>query len=357
MLSRVVGMLSKSYDKSAEEVYCTSEGEHGLAVSSDRTVASSQASEPVSRLSAKTSNDRKSFNVRLPSRIISLCGGGHLCIAHVGVLKALEEKNLLKYIKGVVGISAGALVGLILILGYTVEQIERLLYGIDLSIFTSVEADSALLFYQSLCVNSGNVLETFLTSLLEAKGLSSDVTFASLYTNKSRPFFRCYATRLHTSDIQEFSLEKTPNHSILFAVRASMCLPVVFAPMKDPFTGILYYDAGLVHNMPFVFLTEEEKEQCLCVFFNIFDMGADISTLDPITIFKYAFKSFYNTRNVYFLKRFVDRIISIPVDFTKLLDCNTKDAKDGLIRLGHEKCMSLLDSVSTRIIARRYSVT
>jgi predicted acylesterase/phospholipase RssA len=357
-------MLSKSYDKSVQEAYCKTEGAHDPAVSSDHTVASSPASEPGSRLSAKTSKDRKFFNVRVPSRILSLCGGGHLCIAHLGVLKALRDKDLLKYIKGVAGISAGALVGLILALGYTIEQIERLLYSIDLSIFTSVEADSALLFYQTLCVNSGHVLDTFLTSLLEAKGLSADTTFSSLQNHYSQSslFFRCYATRLHTSDIQEFSLEKTPNHSLLFAVRASMCLPVVFAPMKDPFTDVLYYDAGLVHNMPFVFLTEQEKEQCLCVFFNVFDppanrAGKESTGLDPLTVFKCAFKSFYNVRNVYYLKRYVDRIVSIPVDFTKLLDCNTDDAKDGLIELGYAKCTSLLDSTSARVVVRRYSVS
>ena len=355
MLSRVVGMLSKSYDKSAQEVCYTNEGVHDPAVSSDRTVASSQASEPVSRLSEKTSNDVKLFkanNLRVPSRILSLCGGGHLCIAHVGVLKALRDKDHLKYIKGVVGISAGALIGLIFALGYTIEQTERLLQGIDLTVFTSLESDSALLFYQTLCINSGHKLDAFLVSLLEAKGLSAKVTFAEF---QSKVFFRCYATRLHTSDIQEFSVEKTPNHSILFALRATMCLPIIFAPMKDPFTDILYYDAALVNNMPFVFLTEEEKEHCLCVFFNVFDI-ADVSIQDPITVFKYALKSFYNTRNVYYLKRYVDRIIIIPVDFTKLLDCNTPDAKGGLVKLGYTKCISLLDSMCKRVIARRYSV-
>ena len=356
MLSRVVGMLSKSYDKSAQEVCCTTEGAHDPAVSSDRTAVSSPALEPVQRLSAKTSKDRKPFNVRLPSRILSLCGGGHLCIAHVGVLKALRDRDQLKYIKGVLGISAGALIGLIFALGYTIEQTERLLHGIDLTMFTSVESESALLFYQTLCINSGQKLDAFLVSLLEAKGLEANVTFADL---QSKVFFRCYATHLQTSEIQEFSVEKTPNHSILFALRASMCLPVVFAPMKDPFTDALYYDAALIHNMPFVFLSEEEKRQTLSVFFDVFSSAStDAETVEDITsIFKYAFKSFYNQRNVYFLKRYADHMIHIPVDFTKLLDCSTPEAKNALITRGYSKCEELLDSISARVVVRRYSVS
>lgn len=367
MLSRVVGMLNKSYDKSAQEVCCTTEGEHGPAVSSDRTIASPPSLEPGSRLSVKTSKDgklfkltKKSFTVRLPSRILSLCGGGHLCIAHLGVLKALRDRDHLKYIKGVVGISAGALVGLIFILGYTIEQIERLLQSIDLTMFTSVESESALLFYQTLCINSGQKLDAFLVSLLEAKGFSPDVTFAQL---DSPLFFRCYATHLQTSQIQEFSLEKTPNHSILFALRASMCLPVIFAPMKDPFTDALYYDAALIHNMPFVFLSEEEKRQTLSVFFDMFpsveadtsDSSSYFQTEDIGSIFKYAFKSFYNQRNAYIVKRYADHMVHIPVDITKFLNSNSNDVTE-CIALGYSKCTSFLSSPPTRSVMRRYSV-
>jgi len=357
MLSRVVGMLSKSCDKSAQEVCCTNEDEHDRAVSSDHTAASPLTSELESRLSAKTSNDVKFFNVRVPSRILSLCGGGHLCIAHLGVLKALRDKHLLKYVQGVVGVSAGALVGLLCVLGYTIEQIELLMYSIDLTMFTAVESESALLFYQTLCINSGQKLDAFLVSILEQKGLSSEVTFSQLYNPqaKRRPFFRCYATRLQTSDIQEFSLEKTPHHSILFALRASMCLPVVFAPMKDPFTETMYYDAALIHNMPFVFLSEEEKLQCLSIYFDVFSSLKDGD--DIAGIFKYTIKSLYTIRNSYYLKRYSDSIVNIPVDFTKLLDCTTKESKDTLIHIGYAKCTTMLNGRSTRSVVRRYSVS
>lgn len=362
MLSRVVGMLSKSYDKSAQEACYTTEGGHGPAVSSDRTVASSLALEPESRLSEKTSKDgnlfkltKKSLAIRLPSRILSLCGGGHLCIIHIGILKALKDNDQLKYVKGVVGISAGALVALIYVLGYTIEQIERLISGIDLSIFTSVESESALLFYQTLCINSGQKLDAFLLSLLTAKGLPPNVTFAQL---NSPLFFRCYATHIQTSEIQEFSVEKTPNHSILFALRASMCLPVVFAPMKDPFTDALYYDGALIHNMPFVFLSEEEKRQTLSVFFDVFGACSEgeHNTHDMTSIFKYAINSVYSQRNVYFLKRYADNMIRISVDVTKFLHSSSKDTVEG-IALGYSKCSSFLEARPTRCPVRRYSVS
>ena len=350
MLSRVAERMSTLGDKSAPAEYCTNEGERDLSVSSDHTVDSAPSSEPGSHPSlAPTSNDVKSFNLRIPPRILSLCGGGHLCITHLGVLRALRERGLLKHLKGIVGISAGALVGLTYVLGYTLEEIERLLYSIDISIFTSIESDSALLFYETLCVNSGQMLEKFLTSLLEAKGFSATTTFAELHT---KTFFRCYATRLQSSNIQEFSLSQTPHHPVLFAVRASMCLPVIFAPMKDPFTDTLYYDAGLIHNMPFAFLNEEDKRQTLCVYFETLQEGIQY---EVTSVFKYALKSFYNARNVHYLRVYGDSIITIPVNPLLLLAGATKEAKEQLIANGYAGTKTFLSS-PTKKVARRYSV-
>jgi len=340
--------MSRPDDKSAQEAYYTTEGAHDPAVSSDHITVSLPISEPGSRLSETTSNDRKSFNVRIPSRILSLCGGGHLGILHLGVLKALGQRNLIKTIKGVVGISAGALVGLLHVLGYTLEEIEALLFEIDLTAFTSIESDSALFFYQTLCINSGDLLTAFITGLLEGKGYSATSTFADL---PKYPFFRCYATRLQSTTIQEFSAEKTPKHPLLFAVRASMCLPVIFAPMKDPFTETLYYDAGLIHNMPFVFLTEEEKRQTLSV---VFTMIQEEMKDEMTSVFTYAMKSFFIQRNQYYLRKY--KMVEIHVDPVYFLSCSSKESKEELILQGYTACLRFLDAKPTTTLVRRYSV-
>jgi len=339
-------------DKSVQEGYCTTEGAHDLAVSSDHIAVSPLVSEPESRLSEKTSNDWKFFNVRIPSRILSLCGGNQLAIVHMGVLKALHERNLLSSIKGVIGISSGALVGLAYVLGYTLNEIERLLLYCDLSLFTTFELDSALFFHQTLCINSGDLLTRFITSLLETKGYSASTTFSDL---PKGIFFRCYATRLETSHIQEFSLEKTPNHPVLFAVRASTCVPSIFSPMKDPFSNTLYYDAVLINNMPFVFLTEEEKRQTLSVFFNVF--SEDPLEYEVTSIFNYVTKTLFSQRDLYYLNRYKDNMLNIRVDPVRMYSCATLEEKHELIRQGYSKCLRFLDTRSIVRVMRRYSVS
>jgi len=358
MVSRVAGRMSIPDDKSAQEEYCTNEVVHDPSVSAGHTVVSPPSVEPELHPSlvqkAKTSKDMKSFNAHIPSRIISFCGGGHLGITHIGILKALRERSLLKYVKGVVGISAGALIALMYVLGYTIEDMEKLCQNMDLSMFTDIESEYAMLFYQTLCVNSGKMLDIYLKSLLENQGLSARTTFLELKKKRPSTFFRCYATRMQTSDIQEFSAERTPNHSILFATRASMCLPIIFAPMKDPFTDILYYDAGLIHNMPFAFLTEGEKRNSLCIHFDIFNdtpMEGDI-----FTIFKYAIKSIITQRNIHYFKQYGDNIIKVPVNFMNFLNSNTKEIKDMLIETGYRYMIAFLDTPVKTQCVRRYSV-
>ena len=53
-----------------------------------------------------------------------LSGGGAKAFAHVGVLKAMEEKGV--QIDYIVGTSGGALIGGLYVSGYTPEQIEKL---------------------------------------------------------------------------------------------------------------------------------------------------------------------------------------------------------------------------------------
>jgi len=135
-----------------------------------------------------------------------LSGGGATGLAHIGVLKALEERGIpIHYITGT---SAGALVGSMYAAGYSPEEIE-----------------AYYLVFEML-------------KLLGTTGASYGNDFDSLFVP-----FRCVA-----SDI-------TNKKSIVFsegflnqAVRASMTYPFYFNPIRV--NGILMFDGGLYNNFP-----------------------------------------------------------------------------------------------------------
>lgn len=204
----------------------------------------------------------------IPPKRIVLTGGSLRTLAYYGALEVLESKGLLKNVKEWVGVSAGSLVALCAVLGYSVEEMKKAVLEFDFSILQNAHPESVLDFFSTYGVDTGETLQKFILSLLRVRGYPGDITFqqwGSRYPNAAR--LRCYATDLNAGNIKEFSTEKTPNVSIAFAVRASMSLPLYFVPIKDPETGHLLVDGGLIQNYPMNFLTAEEKETALGISF------------------------------------------------------------------------------------------
>ena len=62
-------------------------------------------------------------------------GGGVKGIAYVGALKKLEEEDILQNIERVAGTSAGAMVAVLIGLGYTAEELRTILWDINFQNF------------------------------------------------------------------------------------------------------------------------------------------------------------------------------------------------------------------------------
>ena len=71
---------------------------------------------------------------------LALSGGGAKGLAHVGVLKVLEEQNI--KIDYITGTSMGAVVAALYSAGYTPDQIENILLDINWNGYISGELDS-----------------------------------------------------------------------------------------------------------------------------------------------------------------------------------------------------------------------
>jgi predicted acylesterase/phospholipase RssA len=245
---------------------------------------------------------------KIPPRRLAFCGGGVRCIAHVGVLKALESEGILKFVKEVMGISAGALIAFLWHLSYTTEQIEKLAIEFDFMTLQTIEPESLLLFNATYGLDDGAGIVKLLTSILKQKGLSPDITFAELEAI-TKTKFRCYATELQTTKIRELSSEKTPKMKVLVAVRASMSFPIIFTPVHDG--DSLLVDGALLHNLPLVFLTEAELEETWGILF----LTKPKTTVKPvesiIELFQLMYDGVFSMRNAPFIKKFKERLIII----------------------------------------------
>lgn len=322
-------MWHKPDEKSAPKAYCKSEGEHGPASAADHTNPSVPCEGLVLHLFDSTPSVKQNKNMlRIPPRRLAFCGGGIRCVAHVGVLKAMNQAGLLNCVKEMIGVSAGALFALLYVLGYTIEQIEDIALNFDFRILGDINPEDLLLFSVSLGLNSGDMLEKLVASILHQKGFNKDVTFSELAT-RTNIAFRCYATELQTSTIKEMSAAATPDMLVRTAVRASMSLPIMYSPV--PCGPTLLVDGGLLHNLPLVFLTQAEVADTWGV---LFVSESKVQSIDSVVdFFKYVYDSLVKMRNLPCIEQYKERLIVIESDdFSALNFGESKDIRADFIR-------------------------
>lgn len=298
----------------------------------------------------------------IPPKRIVFTGGGLRSLCHYGVLQVLEERGLLKHIKEYVGVSAGALIGFTLVLGYTVAEMSKAVTEFDFSVLQNTHPELVLEFFTKFGIDSGDRLESFLFSLVRVKGYAKDITFKQLaLQNPTAPHLRCYACDMNTNSMKEFSLEKTPDLSLVFALRASMCLPFYFVPVVDPETGNYLVDGGVIQNFPINYLTEEEKETALGVSFSYSQNKREEITDFPEFIF-HLYGCSFNPRTYQAQQENKIRSIIIPTSHMSAYNFDlTKEFREGLLEVGRNAAQEYCDTFLRRLLeykkpVRRYSV-
>lgn len=192
---------------------------------------------------------------------ICLAGGGVKGAAHIGALKALEEKNIeFEYISGT---SSGSIVACLYACGYEPKEIydifkrycKKIKY-IDLSLIPKIVF--GVLFTGRLIVdglNSGKILEKLINEMCAKKGIeninqikmpllipSVDLNTGTVYCFTSKEIRQNNRAEL-LDDIKFIN-----DISIGKAVRASCSYPGVFCPCK--YKGKTLIDGGVRENVP-----------------------------------------------------------------------------------------------------------
>ena len=156
---------------------------------------------------------------------LALSGGAARGIAHVGVLRALEENSI--PINAIAGASAGALVGGCYAAGLAIEQLEVLVRKFRWR-------QTGRISFSRLGLQSNARMETFLRANLPT------TRFEEL-----RIPFAAMATDLHTGT----AVVMRDAGDLAFAIRASTCIPGLYVPVRDA-DGRQLVDGGLVANLP-----------------------------------------------------------------------------------------------------------
>ena len=190
-----------------------------------------------------------------------MSGGGAKGLAHIGVIKALEEENI--PIDYVAGTSMGAIVAALYSMGYTPDEMIEEMKSEDFRRWYTGSMDRDYMFYfkrgkevpdmLSVHFDVKDSLRIIKPSLNLVNSTPMNLGFMEIFAGSNAACksdfdslmipFRCVASDVYKKRQVVFS-----NGDLGDAVRASMSYPFVFKPIKKD--GVLLYDGGLYNNFP-----------------------------------------------------------------------------------------------------------
>lgn len=192
-----------------------------------------------------------------PRVALVLSGGGALGLAHVGVLRALEELQV--PIDGIAGTSMGAIIGGLYAAGYSPDELEKLIETLDWNGFVRDAPDRRHLPYRRKVDDLvyltrwelGVSKKGFLLprAVVAGQRLGSELRLLALRAAGVDDFDRLpIPFRAVAADAANGETVVLSSGDLASAMRASMAVPGLFAPVERD--GRLLVDGGVVANLP-----------------------------------------------------------------------------------------------------------
>ncbi len=205
---------------------------------------------------------------------LALSGGGARGFAEIGLLKVLRENHI--PVKIIAGTSIGSILGGLYSLGYSINQIEKIIQSTDWKSFINYKKknrknlfveqklteDKALFSFRlkglkpvlPKSINTGEQITAFLNALVFNAPIKNGKNFDSLLYK-----FRVVCTNLITGEKVVLS-----HGSLLDALRASSSVSFLLPPVK--IDSLMLVDGGLTENLPVT--TAKKSGADLVVAFN-----------------------------------------------------------------------------------------
>lgn len=228
---------------------------------------------------AQTAAARKPIKIGL-----ALSGGGARGIAHVGVIKWLEEHHV--PVDAIAGTSMGGIVGGLQAMGYSAEEMRELLNSIKWEEILATGPSFPQLSFrrkEDRRAFQSKIELGLRHGLALPLGLSTDHYIGLLFDRLTLPYaglrsfdelptpFRCVAT-----DFIKGQSVVLRDGSIASAMRATMSIPGVFRPVERD--GRVLVDGGLLDNIPTDVIKELKPDVVIAV-----DVGTPLGDIKTIT--------------------------------------------------------------------------
>jgi len=176
--------------------------------------------------------------------ILVLGPGGIKGFLELGALVGLEKAGILSDVTTYVGVSVGAIISLLLVVGYTVTEI--IVEAADANIFEDFSSVSWKDIKENFgLVSSAPIKRKLTRRVMEKFGYVP--TLEQLYHSTGLELI-CVTANLDKEITEYMSYRTEPNMSSVDAVMYSMNIPIVFYKLK--YKGCVYVDGALGNPYP-----------------------------------------------------------------------------------------------------------
>lgn len=174
-----------------------------------------------------------------------LSGGGIRVIASIGALEVIEQKGILSGIHKLAGSSAGAIIVTALAIGYNVSEIKQLVLNQNFGQFKDYYHLPLIRICYSYGCCSGDAFYQWLGEMIKVKTGNPDTTLIEVF-NTYHKHLVINGCCLNKRETHYYNYISNPQMSVRQAVRISMSIPGLFAPII--WNGDYLVDGGLLEN-------------------------------------------------------------------------------------------------------------
>ena len=213
-----------------------------------------------------------------------LGGGGALGLAHVGVLRALEEQRIpIDYIAGT---SMGSIIAGFYASGMSPDEMQAFLESLDWDEVMSDETPRRELYFRRKQDDQRYLFEMGLnfrgpkmgTGMAAGQKFNNLLQLATLRSAAITNFDRLpIPYRAVATDLQSGTAHVLDHGNLATAMRASMAVPGVFTAVE--LEGRVFVDGGIVDNLPVDVVKAMGADVVVAV-----DVGSDADVVDPASL-------------------------------------------------------------------------
>lgn len=258
-------------------------------------------------------------------------GGEFKGLAYIGVLKFLEENELIDNIENILSVSSGSMISLMIALGFKSSQIEKIAISFKMEELKDIHIGNIVSFFERFGIDSGKNLERVIKIIVKKKLGNENATFRDLHEKYPKPQLIITGTNLNTASQEIYSYTKTPDMILWEAIRISTCVPLYFQSFIKE--GNLLVDGGIINNYPINYF-KNELECTLGIALRVSGSSTEIDSFDKFII---ALLNSMNSLQNYLEKEYEPNTIILQVNKT-IVDLDfSEPCKKEIIQSGYNQ--------------------